>query len=700
MPASWWEQLKAMLPDYSGVGQSMPENIGREKIMDPIVNMGVGLATLPQRALGASAEAVTSGIYNPAPAVETGLNLFGGPAAKAGEMVLGAGVKKLPPLVGLLHATGAPYEYSHIRAPAATHDLGIHATIDPGATEGYLYAKHGGNPNKIDMMTGKPFSGGDADPRVKPFLGDFRSAIKYPVDAVKWNEAGNVINGLEDAMRSGFVTPRGLLSDMYNISGSSKMWQDQFIPMMQARGIDSLLYPHGTEMAGGPKFNTFMGFDPAQFTPRYTEEGQKLIAERGVKNPLPSWIGADPNRTSFGVTDPEKYRYPRSIMHPMKEVETLVQDPNPKKNTFKWWEDDSAPLLKQLNKDFMEQSAASTHKSNAHKAMYDLEQLHSKGKVTDEEFVSLYDTIKKSNQIGGADGSIVLADKQASIHNQNLEKQLIKGKITPEEYKQNYKLYSSNNPGTVPSLPHNFLQKQTNDLFKQHKAGEISKDELFAKHKDMWGYAKDQDVITDFTGSSPNHVYKDANTESFHKAYDQLNKDYYNKNWNGTNTKMTQDEYKAIDDAIHAAHGKTKGGVVMPDPPPPNKAELDIIANLYQTGQITVHQMMKANKDLIGGNAGAKSHGNFPSKKPAGLLTAEWLGNLKKDLKAGLITDAEFDASLASVKIPGDEAVKLNTPPKSGGMSPAGHLDKALNDWEDGLISKKEYDKIVARYKK
>lgn len=388
--ANWWVESMKKGPEAA-----------QQDVLDTIGHAAESFATLPKRAFGASEEMRTEGTYNPEPIVEAatlpmGTGAIVGVPLKAGEAAFGAGIlrpKKPPPLIGVLHGTGAPSEFERLALPPATHDLGIHATIDPVATD--LYTRTKGKPGEKDFFSGKDFGDPDrAGPRTKPFLGDFQSSLKYPTDAVKWNEPGNVITGLEDHMRAGFVAPRGLLEDMYNIS-TPKTWQDQFIPMMKDRGYDSLLYPHMAE--GGPKYNTFMGFSPDQFIPRFSPEGLKLAEERGVVNPLKrdrhvEWN--DKGREKI-VTSP--YKLPQSILAKPKEIESLVKDP--RKNTAQWW-DESAPP--------------------------------SKLKEIDETYTTA---------LADADAKLAIAVEQSKINQELLapvKKKMEHGEITKEEYWKAY----------------------------------------------------------------------------------------------------------------------------------------------------------------------------------------------------------------------------------------------------------------------
>jgi hypothetical protein len=103
---------KKSIWDWGGVANAMPENIGKDRIMDPVANTITSILTLPKRAVEASKADVEhyrqSGFGNPnytpqtvGPAAETAMTLAGSPMAaeaKAGEMILGAGrVRKLPP---------------------------------------------------------------------------------------------------------------------------------------------------------------------------------------------------------------------------------------------------------------------------------------------------------------------------------------------------------------------------------------------------------------------------------------------------------------------------------------------------------------------------------------------------------------------------------------------------------------------------
>src|SRR5262245_13942402 len=255
------------------------------------------------------------------------------------ETALGAGIirpRKPPPVIGVLHATGAPTEYSIPKMPPATHDLGFHSTIDPTVSEGYA-APPGFNKKKWMLEPGEEAAG----VRTKPFVADVQSALRYPADAGKWNVPSNVILPLEESMRRGFVAPRGLLSDLKNIAGSEKVWQRDFIPMLKDRGYDALFYPHASEITGN-KYNTFMIFDPHQTVPRFSPEGQQLIAERGIKNPMQhGW--------TYGTAEYEdwdkaaKWRLPAGVLKNPAEKETLRRLES--ENTFKWWENPNDPLF-------------------------------------------------------------------------------------------------------------------------------------------------------------------------------------------------------------------------------------------------------------------------------------------------------------------------------------------------------------------
>lgn len=94
--------------DYSGVGAAMPESYGANvPIRDPLANAVASVATLPKRAIDASAaDLATMGSGDPmqsiGPALEAamlpmGTGAIAGVPIKAGEAVLGSGVvRKLP----------------------------------------------------------------------------------------------------------------------------------------------------------------------------------------------------------------------------------------------------------------------------------------------------------------------------------------------------------------------------------------------------------------------------------------------------------------------------------------------------------------------------------------------------------------------------------------------------------------------------
>jgi hypothetical protein len=428
-----------MLPNYSGVAQAMPENIGSANVFDPVANAGVSLATLPYRALGNSANAIGTGTYNPAPTLEAatlplGTGAIAGVPVQGAESVLGAGlIRKQPPLISVLHGTGSPAEFGRPTLPPATHDLGIHATISPNIAEEYAYPKYGNDPSKTDMMSGMKFNAPNAaDVRIKPFLGDFQSALRYPEDAVKWNNPDNVINALESNMRRGFTTPRGLLEDMYNISSSPKTWQDQFVPMLKDKGYDSLIYPH----AGSKGYNTFMGFGPEQFIPRFSPEGISLATERGIASPKYKW-----NEDVGGYIAPS-WKFPKGVLSDPTAVESLVKDP--RKNTFQWW-DENAPSskIKEISDKYTAEKSAAADKASA--------------------------------------------DKANSILAQNLYDQYKKGYISEEAYNKGHNVLFSNDAMGALNNPNMIKVGIEAKLVNDFKNGKIDNQELFKQHQQLYG---------------------------------------------------------------------------------------------------------------------------------------------------------------------------------------------------------------------
>ena len=73
-----------------------PEAEAQADVRNVMGGLATQLGTLPERAIGASQTALDTGVYNPAPAVETALTMMGGSAVprvpvKAGEVAVGSG---------------------------------------------------------------------------------------------------------------------------------------------------------------------------------------------------------------------------------------------------------------------------------------------------------------------------------------------------------------------------------------------------------------------------------------------------------------------------------------------------------------------------------------------------------------------------------------------------------------------------------
>lgn len=330
-----------LLPTLPG---QLPESINRG-IRNVAGGVLGGMLSLPKRVMGSAQEYTDTGQYNPEPIMEAATTAMTGglPFATPG-MTLTSGLRrpgKPPPVVGTLHGTGSPSEYREFKLPPPEHDLGIHTTVNPNVGGGYAYSK--ASDDTIDFMSGMAFNDPTAArARIKPVLTDVQAALKFPDDAIKWNDPERVIETLERHMRHGFTAPRGLLSDMYNISGTQKGWQNDFVPMLKSRGYDALWYPHFDPAVNKSTYNTFMAFDPKQVVHRYTPEGQALIKERGVKDPITKVSDFNPEMGEFGTVP--SWRLPPGILKNPEQIESFVR--SPLKNTAKWWDNPKSPLYK------------------------------------------------------------------------------------------------------------------------------------------------------------------------------------------------------------------------------------------------------------------------------------------------------------------------------------------------------------------
>jgi hypothetical protein len=286
--------------------------------------------------------------------------------------------RRAPPVIGAFHGTGAPVDFTKFRAPPPTHDIGVHSTIEP-----YVSSHYSGdfdpsiNFNKAKFIERPTDPAEAAGGRTMPVVLDIRNALRYPRDAIKWNVPENVIGPLETAMRSGFVAPRGLLSDMYNIAGSEKVWQRDFVPMLKERGYDSIFYPHAAADPR-PKYNTFATLDPESTVARFTPEGQKLIAERGIREPIRQYWGHEP------------WSIPQGILKKPEEIETLVKDP--KRNTAQWWTESAPPSkLKELDEKFTIEAERQKKAHAESQAVWKEIQVADKQKVND--FIKHYENM-------------------------------------------------------------------------------------------------------------------------------------------------------------------------------------------------------------------------------------------------------------------------------------------------------------------
>ena len=272
---------------------------------------------------------------------ETALNTMGAPVMGAGAvpgMTLNSGLR-LPPrkiervepkLVGAYHDTPTPKLFNKFEKSKI--DEGTHVTIDPDLSYDYSQMhlldappehfpecmKKIPRENPVDFLPA---------PRTMPVVADIRSAFKFPGDAVNWGKADNVIGILEDVARSKGNMPRSIISDFENIAKQSGGWGKNFIPALQEKGFDSLIYPHVShrdEYFKKPRYNTIMAFEPEQIIPRFTPEAQELIKRRGIVEPIKNSVTAA-RFEDWEKIAKEPWKMPRGILKKYGEDATPEQ---------------------------------------------------------------------------------------------------------------------------------------------------------------------------------------------------------------------------------------------------------------------------------------------------------------------------------------------------------------------------------------
>jgi hypothetical protein len=272
-----------MMPDYSGVAQAMPENIGREKIMDPLVNAGMSLATLPRRSLGSSAEAVTSGIYNPAPIVEAAMLPMGtggvaGIPMAAGETALGSGIIRPKPATGGYHGTNALDDFRQFKDMGG--DVGTSITTSPNVSSLHSIYYPGME---------KPVGAIGAGPRTIPVVADINKSMRFPHDPMDWTDPSLVVDKTRMFSEMGLPLPfpKGMLDKMENVAKQTGGLKQNLAPMLKEEGYDAVKFPSnpGDPRLPKGKYNSYMVLDPANVKLRYSPEGQELIKAKGILEP-------------------------------------------------------------------------------------------------------------------------------------------------------------------------------------------------------------------------------------------------------------------------------------------------------------------------------------------------------------------------------------------------------------------------------
>jgi hypothetical protein len=266
-----------MLPDYSGVAEATPENIGRDKLLDPLANTVNRLgrtaysgATLPGDVMAGRADVSTPEGFARTQDL-AGLAMTGGTVPGPPGMTLTSGVSHRPPrAIGGYVGQSAP-----LAQDVAKDTIGTHITTSPNvAVQDSLW------PSRMNLIA-------DVRPSTTPVVADVRHYLKYPRDPGNWNDPKSVVDFIQMGKDMGLPFPAGVLSGMESAAKQTGGLKENLIPMLKEKGYDAIKYPRdpGDPRLSYSRPNSMMVFDPDKVKPRYSPEGQEIIKARGILEP-------------------------------------------------------------------------------------------------------------------------------------------------------------------------------------------------------------------------------------------------------------------------------------------------------------------------------------------------------------------------------------------------------------------------------
>ena len=232
------------------------------------------------------------------------------------------------------HGTTAPELFSKFKT--SDKDIGVHFTTNPNLAAEYSIGDispfayggaHGGmfsSPEKWPehvVVAAKQEHEALAG-RTYPVVADVNKALKLPLDpGGNWSYPEGLLQSMAARAQydDAFRFPKGILRDLEEADKASGGWHKNLVPMLQDRGYDAVKYPHmetPNTRGGGDRYNSYMIMDPNKIAPRFSPEGQEIIARRGgVIRPYQKKLYLEPDDYS------EEFLWPYLSNKPKEKLE-------------------------------------------------------------------------------------------------------------------------------------------------------------------------------------------------------------------------------------------------------------------------------------------------------------------------------------------------------------------------------------------